>query len=341
MSAYGNKYIKLPLSFREHGKVEELSDLAYRQLVTAFLYAGAYETDGFLTETQVKKQFAAKVLKELVAAPFIYKLDDGRYRLHEWPEHQMTAAQMAETRERAKAAGAAGGKAKAANRAANPQANAPAEPSDELAETYRPASETPSKPLADGYQPASDSASNELDGKLAAGLADGLAESWRTSSSGSSESPSETLPSLALALDLEGNTKAKSVKHSCSPQASSGIEFADFYALYPRKLKRPDAERAWTKALRTTAPEVIMAGLRQWLAHEFCPQGQFMPYPASWLNAEQWNDEPTRHINPRSAEPRRNRAAERTADSQATIARLDTAAAFRQTSYTPELGAFR
>ena len=67
-----------------------------------------------------------------------------------------------------------------------------------------------------------------------------------------------------------------------------------FYAAYPRKVARPAALRAWKRVKMT--PEVferIMKALEaakrseQWVKDK----GKFIPYPATWLNQERWNDE--------------------------------------------------
>ncbi len=72
--------------------------------------------------------------------------------------------------------------------------------------------------------------------------------------------------------------------------------FAAFWAKYPRRVSKKDARKAWAE-LRPDAELVadILAAL-EWQAQQ--PQwlkdgGAFIPYPASWLRAERWEDEPT------------------------------------------------
>jgi hypothetical protein len=81
---------------------------------------------------------------------------------------------------------------------------------------------------------------------------------------------------------------------------SEGVEslggFADFWERYPRKVKKPDAIRAWKK-LRVPFTDGLMAKIRTALdvhkaTHEWQKDGgQFIPYPASWLNSRRWEDE--------------------------------------------------
>lgn len=70
--------------------------------------------------------------------------------------------------------------------------------------------------------------------------------------------------------------------------------FDDWYRVYPKKKNRGDAEKAW-KAIDVT-PQVfakMMAAL-SWQVHQHDwvkQDGQFVPYPASYLRARGWEDE--------------------------------------------------
>lgn len=69
--------------------------------------------------------------------------------------------------------------------------------------------------------------------------------------------------------------------------------FADWYAVYPRKKSRADAQKAWSQALnKGFSPDEIMAGLKNNLDAMKRKDPQFVPYPATWLRAEAWADEP-------------------------------------------------
>lgn len=72
-----------------------------------------------------------------------------------------------------------------------------------------------------------------------------------------------------------------------------GDGFAEFYALYPRKVKPKDAEKAWNSLkpdaeLRATIARAVEAQKQtpQWQKDG----GQFIPYPATWLRAEEWKN---------------------------------------------------
>ena len=76
--------------------------------------------------------------------------------------------------------------------------------------------------------------------------------------------------------------------------------FEEFYRAYPRRVGRPDAERAWFKATRDTDPSVILAAAKVYAADPNLPEMQFIPHPSRWLNDHRWEDGPL--------PPRRGRA---------------------------------
>jgi len=70
------------------------------------------------------------------------------------------------------------------------------------------------------------------------------------------------------------------------------MSFAIFYGLYPRKMARKDAEKAWNKLTPTEQAECLEAMpnyLKYWKIKETAKD--YIPYPASFLNAQRWTDE--------------------------------------------------
>lgn len=68
--------------------------------------------------------------------------------------------------------------------------------------------------------------------------------------------------------------------------------FERFYSIYPRKVARLDAEKAWKQMTRSYDPEAIIAGAEKF-ARQCANEGkekEFIPYPASWLRAGRWMD---------------------------------------------------
>lgn len=67
-------------------------------------------------------------------------------------------------------------------------------------------------------------------------------------------------------------------------------EFAAFWAVYPRKVSRQDAMKAYQKARIVATAEEILAGVQAYLQH-LPEEMRYVPYAASWLNAGRWQDE--------------------------------------------------
>jgi hypothetical protein len=67
--------------------------------------------------------------------------------------------------------------------------------------------------------------------------------------------------------------------------------FAQFWSAYPKKKAKPDAERAWAK-IKSGEMASVMNGLnRAKNTDDWKRQGgQFIPYPATWLNGRRWED---------------------------------------------------
>lgn len=80
---------------------------------------------------------------------------------------------------------------------------------------------------------------------------------------------------------------------------SRPVGFDQFWAVYPNKVKKPVAERAYAKALGKISghdpPSVLLAGVERAKASREWLDG-FIPHPSSWLNGERWTDQPAEII---------------------------------------------
>ena len=68
--------------------------------------------------------------------------------------------------------------------------------------------------------------------------------------------------------------------------------FEDFYRVYPRKMGKQDAKKAFRKALDIVDFDTLLAGALRYANDPNLPSDkQFLPYPATWLNRGSWDDE--------------------------------------------------
>ncbi|MFK9098283.1 Pyocin large subunit-like protein [Pseudomonas guariconensis] len=79
-----------------------------------------------------------------------------------------------------------------------------------------------------------------------------------------------------------------------SSSSDDGDLFAQFWKLYPRKVGKANAEKAWSK-LKVDAClfERMASALAAWAVSPDWTKdgGQFIPHPATWLNGKRWDDE--------------------------------------------------
>ena len=76
-------------------------------------------------------------------------------------------------------------------------------------------------------------------------------------------------------------------------QTSVNESFNEFWNVYPKHLQKGEARKAFFKAVqRVGDADTILAGVRRMAADPNLPVKQFIPYPATWLNRDGWDDEP-------------------------------------------------
>lgn len=95
-------------------------------------------------------------------------------------------------------------------------------------------------------------------------------------------------------------------KDSCA-SADAEREFADWWAMYPRKKGKGQAAKAYRAARKKVSAERIAEALEQQLDTLTKDGVNYCPYPATWLNGERWDDEPDANVSQiRPKRPRRN-----------------------------------
>jgi hypothetical protein len=88
-----------------------------------------------------------------------------------------------------------------------------------------------------------------------------------------------------------------------------GIAFDEFWELYPRKVGKIDAEKSYGKAMKLATIDQIREGAKKFAARCQNTEPQYIPHPATWLNAGRWDDQPMaapdRTFGPRQFPPER------------------------------------
>ncbi|MDE6762560.1 MAG: phage replisome organizer N-terminal domain-containing protein [Oscillospiraceae bacterium] len=78
-----------------------------------------------------------------------------------------------------------------------------------------------------------------------------------------------------------------------TPSKGAGEGFDEFWKAYPKKVAKAQAQKAWNKIKPDKALLTVIIGAlerqkqsAQWLRDD----GQYIPYPATWLNGRRWED---------------------------------------------------
>jgi hypothetical protein len=91
---------------------------------------------------------------------------------------------------------------------------------------------------------------------------------------GATKSPHRTIPNE---LEPDKSVKARA--------------FEAFWGHYPHKVDKGRARKAFTKIPTELLP-VVVAGAEAFANDQNLPSKQYIPYPATWLNGERWEDGP-------------------------------------------------
>jgi len=88
-------WVRLDQGFPDNDKVTGLSDAAFRLYITALCWSASNKTDGRIKKPALMRRMAAtpRTLGELVGAGLLDK-DGVDYEIHDYLEHQESAAQV-------------------------------------------------------------------------------------------------------------------------------------------------------------------------------------------------------------------------------------------------------
>jgi hypothetical protein len=143
---------------------------------------------------------------------------------------------------------------------------------------------------------ASDKASSELDGDEGGASSEPVPNRTPEKQGGSSPPvppKSEKSPQME---DGGGRREEERTPHTPRKRGESPLEgFDRFWALYPRKVGKGAAEKAWPKAVAAAEddPNVVVGGVQVGLdlgRFDLRDGMRFVPHPATWLNEKRWLD---------------------------------------------------
>ena len=102
---------------------------------------------------------------------------------------------------------------------------------------------------------------------------------------------SDCYQSDSLEIEKETYRKEKETETDIRSKKPRSAEFDKFWVVYPRKVNKGLAMKAWEKAASKAAPALIIAAVEAWKISKDFPEPDFIPHPSSWLNGERWSDE--------------------------------------------------
>jgi hypothetical protein len=79
------------------------------------------------------------------------------------------------------------------------------------------------------------------------------------------------------------NTITKEQQPIKNKQENTDTGFDKFWELYPKKVAKADALKAWSKAIKTKTADELLKVTKAY-AESKLPDITYIPYPASWLN---------------------------------------------------------
>lgn len=120
--------------------------------------------------------------------------------------------------------------------------------------------------------------------------------------------PSSGFPSSGNPTPKNNNLKEEQITNKTKNISPQDL-FTEFWNEYPRKLDKGKAKRAFASALNRATFEDILAGV---IRYKNDPNrlDEFTKYPASWLNADSWENGPLPD-DPRAAKKREAKEQER------------------------------
>jgi hypothetical protein len=111
---------------------------------------------------------------------------------------------------------------------------------------------------------------------------------WRTSNP--TDLPLSENPTSDNSTTKNTITKEEQIKNN--ERIYSDSQFEEFWNYYPKKVDKGAALRAFRKAAKNEDVTLVIDGAKRYAEDPNLPEKQFIKNPATWLNAEAWNNGP-------------------------------------------------
>lgn len=85
------------------------------------------------------------------------------------------------------------------------------------------------------------------------------------------------------------------LQNTCSAEPSGAVldaTFEAFWRVYPRKVGKGAARKAWVKAMKVATIDAIMEGAERYATERAGADVSYTAHPTTWLNGQRWLDEP-------------------------------------------------
>ena len=110
--------------------------------------------------------------------------------------------------------------------------------------------------------------------------------------SGSGDSLAPNIADSVTPVTLFGDNPGARSSLKRIDVVNGDLTFLSFWQVYPRKAGKEAARRAFEKAVKSASVHEVLDGARRFAADPNLPEKQYIPHPATWLNAGRWDDEP-------------------------------------------------
>lgn len=247
-------FIKVHEDMPDHWKIEPLSDRAFRLLVETWCWCKRLSNDGMMTAPTWERRGTARTRAELERAGLVERDADSGFVVVHDYLDWQSSKAQVEAKQEAKSRGARLG--------------------------------------------------NHRRWHVAQGIRDqscefcliGVPTDDRSDSESDTDQSESVDRSLSESIEVEVEVEVEK-KESSSPAPRATVDdpaFARFWDVYPRKVGKGEARKAWTKIVKSGVdPEAIIVGAERYRDDPMRRRSdiKFTKHPGPWLNAERWVDQ--------------------------------------------------